>query len=75
MMNTLTSRLLNAALIVSAAVLTPQLALAQDAVAGDPTASNFIGGLVVWLLPIGGAGAVFTMVALDKGAQQSRTRR
>jgi len=73
MMNMLKSRLLNAALIVSAVALAPIAASAQDM--ADPTASNFIGLLVIWLLPIGGAGAVFTMFALDKQAQQSRSRR
>ncbi len=75
MMNTLKSRLLNAAFIVGTAALAPIAAAAQDATAPDPTASNWIGGLVVWLLPLGGAGAVFTMFALDKSAQQSRSSR
>lgn len=75
MMNMLFSRLLNAGLIVSAAVLVPTAVFAQDAMAVDTTASSWIGGLVVWLLPIGGIFAVAVMFAMDKGAQASRTTR
>jgi hypothetical protein len=76
MMNMLNSRLSYAALIVAAAVLLPAGAFAQDASAamGD-NASNFIGGLVIWLLPIGGAIAVGVMRASDKSAQQNRVTR
>ncbi len=76
MMNMLKSRLSYAALMVAAAVLLPAGAFAQDASAamGD-NASNFIGGLVIWLLPIGGAFAVFAMFASDKSAQQNRISR
>jgi hypothetical protein len=73
MMKTLSRRLLNAGLI-AAAVLAPTAAFAQDA-AFSENASNFIGGLVVWLLPIGGAFAVGVMFASDKSAQQNRLRR
>lgn len=71
MRNMLTSRLLNAALIVFAAVLAPVAAFAQDASMAD-NSSNFIGLLVVWLLPIGGAFAVFVMFSSDKAAQAGR---
>jgi hypothetical protein len=71
MMNKLPRRPLNAGLIVLAAVLAPTAVFAQDAAYAE-NASNFIGGLVVWLLPVGGAFAVFAMIALDKQAQASR---
>jgi cell division protein FtsX len=76
MMNTLTSRLINAGLIAAAVVFTPLAAFAQDAApAYTENASNFIGALVVWLLPIGGLFAVGVMIAMDKGAQASRIAR
>jgi ethanolamine transporter EutH len=74
MMKMLSSRLLNAALIVSAVVLAPHAAFAQDAAMAD-NSSSWIGGLVVWLLPIGGIFAVVVATAMDKGAQSSRTAR
>jgi hypothetical protein len=74
MMNTLKSRLLNV-LIIAAAVLVPTAAFAQDVAPYSENASNLIGALVVWLLPIGGAFAVGVMLASDKSAQQNRTRR
>jgi hypothetical protein len=70
MMNTLKSRLL-AGLIALAAAILPSVVFAQDA-AYSENASNFIGGLVVWLLPVGGGLAVFVMLAADKVAQQGR---
>jgi hypothetical protein len=75
MMNTLTSRLLNAGLIVAAVVLAPLAASAQDAPMYTENASNFIGALVVWLLPIGGIFAVGVMISMDKTAQASRSMR
>ncbi len=73
-MNMLSSRPLNAALIVTALTLAPRAVFAQDAAMAD-NASNFIGGLVIWLLPIGGIFAVVVATAMDKGAQSSRTAR
>ncbi len=75
MTNTLSRRLRNAALAAAGAVVAPTAAFAQDAVAGDPTASNAIGGLVIWLLAVGGIIAVGAMIWLDRGAQASRTNR
>ena len=75
MMNTLKSRLLNASLVASAAVLLPTAVLAQDVAPYSENASNVIGALVVWPLPIGGAFAVGVMLASDKSAQQSRISR
>ncbi len=75
MMNMLSSRLLSAGLIVAALVLAPLGAFAQDAPMYTENASNFIGGLVIWLLPVGGALAVFVMIASDKSAQSSRIAR
>jgi cytochrome c biogenesis factor len=71
MMNMLNRRLLNAALSVSAMVLVPSGAFAQDAAVAD-NASGYIGILVIWLLAVGGAIAIFAMVAADKRAQASR---
>jgi hypothetical protein len=77
MMNLLNSRLRNAGLIVSALALLPSVVFAQDVATAtmSDNASNFIGGLVIWLLPVGGAFAVFVMFASDKSAQQGRARR
>jgi hypothetical protein len=75
MMNTLKSRLLNASLVASAAVLLPTAVFAQDVAPYSENASNVIGALVVWLLPIGGAFAVGVMLASDKLAQQNRISR
>ena len=74
MMKTLSRRLTNAGLVAAAVVLAPTAVLAQDLSIAD-NASNVIGALVVWLLPIGGAFAVAVMFASDKSAQQSRTTR
>jgi hypothetical protein len=73
MMNMLSSRTLNACLMMSAAALLPAAAFAQDVAPYSENASNVIGALVVWLLPIGGAFAVGVMLASDKMAQQSRS--
>jgi hypothetical protein len=73
MMNTLTSRLFTASLIVLAGVLAPAAAFAQDASTMMENSSPVIGALVVWLLPIGGLFAVGVMLASDKNAQSSRT--
>ncbi len=54
MMNMLSSRTLNACLMMSAAALLPAAAFAQDVAPYSENASNVIGALVVWLLPIGG---------------------
>jgi hypothetical protein len=75
MMNMPTRRLLNAALIVIAAVSTPVAAFAQDVAMSGDNASNWIGGLVVWLLPAGGILAVVVATAMDKTAQAGRTAR
>lgn len=72
MMNMLNSRLLNAALIAIAAVLVPVAALAQDVSTMGDNASGFIGGLVIWLLPIGGIFAVGAMISIDKQVQANR---
>jgi len=74
MMNKLASRLVATAAAAGATLL-PVISSAQDAVAGDPTASNAIGGLVIWLLAAGGVIAVGVMAWSDRSAQQGRTRR
>jgi hypothetical protein len=71
MMKMLSSRLLKG-LLVFVAALAPAAVFAQDAAYAE-NASNFIGGLVIWLLPIGGIFAVAVAIAMDKGAQASRT--
>jgi len=73
MMNTLTSRLFTAGLIVLAGALAPAAAFAQDVLSIADNSSPVIGALVVWLLPIGGLFAVGVMLASDKNAQSSRT--
>lgn len=76
MMNLLKSRLSYAALIVAAAVVLPAGAFAQDASAAmADNASNWIGGLVAWLLPVGGGIAILAMLASDRSAQQRRVTR
>ena len=72
MMNTVSSRLLGSGLIVLATLL-PHVALAQDMSTLMDNSSGWIGMLVVWLLPIGGIFAVAVAMAMDKGAQASRS--
>lgn len=74
MKNMLSSRLLTAGLTVSASILLPAVASAQDATMAD-NSSPLIGGLVVWLLAIGGILAVGVAATVDKMAQSSRTKR
>ncbi len=76
-MNTLNRRLLNAGFML-AAVLAPTAVLAQDATAAVmDNSSGWIGGLVVWLLAVGGLISVGVMITVDKRAQAARivTRR
>ncbi len=70
-----TSRLVNAALVVTAAIVTPLAASAQDVAAIADNSSSWFGGLVVWLLPIGGIIAVVVATAMDKTAQTGRSAR
>ncbi len=73
MKNMLTSRLRNASLIASVAVLAPSAVFAQDATSTlMDNSSGWIGGLIVWLLPIGGIFAVAVASAMDKSVRAGR---